>query len=194
MLKKSLAGGISNPCIDECYERARRYGALGGKILGAGGGGFLLLYAHDGVPRLDRLGSVRAVAHTSSASNPREARSFMSRKDNAPLPAAEPHESARPAAPPMKLLYITVTMPFGSRGAVFHPRSSGDGAAGLPTPARAALTRGEGKQPGLPGTCGAGPVAAARSAAKSWPPPWGSCCATRSARSPGWLGCSAAAT
>ncbi len=47
MLKKSLAGGISNPRIDECYERACRYGALGGKILGAGGGGFLLLYAHE---------------------------------------------------------------------------------------------------------------------------------------------------
>ena len=44
-LKRQLAGGISNPTIDGWYERARRAGALGGKILGAGGGGFLLLYA-----------------------------------------------------------------------------------------------------------------------------------------------------
>lgn len=42
--KKELAGGITNSIIDECYEKARRAGAVGGKILGAGGGGFLLLY------------------------------------------------------------------------------------------------------------------------------------------------------
>lgn len=41
-LKKSLARGISNPEIDEAYAAARSAGALGGKILGAGGGGFLL--------------------------------------------------------------------------------------------------------------------------------------------------------
>ena len=46
LLKKSLASTISNPNIDEWYERARKHGAIGGKILGAGGGGFLLLYAH----------------------------------------------------------------------------------------------------------------------------------------------------
>lgn len=43
--KKKLASGISNGRIDEWYERARQHGALGGKVLGAGGGGFLLLYA-----------------------------------------------------------------------------------------------------------------------------------------------------
>jgi len=43
--KKTLAGGISNPKIDGWYETARKKGAIGGKILGAGGGGFLLLYA-----------------------------------------------------------------------------------------------------------------------------------------------------
>lgn len=42
--KKKLANGISNPHIDEMYEIATRAGALGGKILGAGGGGFMLLY------------------------------------------------------------------------------------------------------------------------------------------------------
>lgn len=46
MEKKKLAGGISNPKIDAWYETARKQGAIGGKILGAGGGGFLLLYAH----------------------------------------------------------------------------------------------------------------------------------------------------
>lgn len=46
MLKKSLATGISNPKIDEWYQIARSHGAVGGKILGAGGGGFLLLYAY----------------------------------------------------------------------------------------------------------------------------------------------------
>lgn len=44
MKKKSLAGGISSAHIDELYEKALQNGALGGKILGAGGGGFLLLY------------------------------------------------------------------------------------------------------------------------------------------------------
>jgi D-glycero-alpha-D-manno-heptose-7-phosphate kinase len=44
MLKKSLAGSITNGAIDDMYELARRSGAIGGKITGAGGGGFLLLY------------------------------------------------------------------------------------------------------------------------------------------------------
>lgn len=43
-LKKSLASKISNSEINNMYEKAKREGALGGKILGAGGGGFLLLY------------------------------------------------------------------------------------------------------------------------------------------------------
>ena len=44
LLKKTLARGISNPAIDEAYERAIKAGAIGGKLLGAGGGGFLLFY------------------------------------------------------------------------------------------------------------------------------------------------------
>lgn len=43
-LKKQLASGISNTFIDDIYTAARKAGALGGKITGAGGGGFLLLY------------------------------------------------------------------------------------------------------------------------------------------------------
>jgi D-glycero-alpha-D-manno-heptose-7-phosphate kinase len=42
--KKQLSENISNEKIDECYERARRAGALGGKVLGAGVTGFLLLF------------------------------------------------------------------------------------------------------------------------------------------------------
>ena len=42
--KKILAQGINNPLIEEIYQAARKAGALGGKISGAGGGGFLLLY------------------------------------------------------------------------------------------------------------------------------------------------------
>jgi len=44
LLKKQLASSISNDKIDECYEKALSAGALGGKVLGAGGGGFMLLY------------------------------------------------------------------------------------------------------------------------------------------------------
>jgi len=46
-LKKKLAGGISNRRIDKWYEIAKENGAIGGKICGAGGGGFLLLYASE---------------------------------------------------------------------------------------------------------------------------------------------------
>lgn len=42
--KKRVSNKISNPHIDELYDLARTHGALGGKITGAGGGGFLLLY------------------------------------------------------------------------------------------------------------------------------------------------------
>ena len=43
-LKKGLASGVTNITLDEHYRAAREAGALGGKISGAGGGGFLLLY------------------------------------------------------------------------------------------------------------------------------------------------------
>mgnify|MGYP000545471955 CR=1 FL=1 len=44
LIKRGLASAITNAAIDGMYERARQAGALGGKIAGAGGGGFLLLY------------------------------------------------------------------------------------------------------------------------------------------------------
>jgi D-glycero-alpha-D-manno-heptose-7-phosphate kinase len=43
-LKKSLAKGISDPEIDKLYGKALAAGAVGGKITGAGGGGFLVLF------------------------------------------------------------------------------------------------------------------------------------------------------
>lgn len=43
-IKRSLSSGVSNPIFDQWYEDAINAGALGGKILGAGGGGFFLFY------------------------------------------------------------------------------------------------------------------------------------------------------
>lgn len=63
LLKKSVSEGISNPKVDHWYEQARRNGALGGKLLGAGAGGFMVFYAprerHDAIRRA--LGSLREV-------------------------------------------------------------------------------------------------------------------------------------
>jgi D-glycero-alpha-D-manno-heptose-7-phosphate kinase len=45
--KKKRSGAMSNPHIDEWYELGRKNGALGGKLVGAGGGGFLMFYAEN---------------------------------------------------------------------------------------------------------------------------------------------------
>jgi D-glycero-alpha-D-manno-heptose-7-phosphate kinase len=45
--KKKRSGSMSNSSIDEWYDLARKNGALGGKLIGAGGGGFLLFYCED---------------------------------------------------------------------------------------------------------------------------------------------------
>lgn len=58
-LKKRLASRISNESIDDLYATARRAGALGGKITGAGGGGYLLLYC----PR-ERQDDLRCALHS----------------------------------------------------------------------------------------------------------------------------------
>lgn len=60
--KKQLDGGIATPQVDTLYEEARRLGALGGKILGAGGGGHMLLFVpythkHDVAQRMISLGA-----------------------------------------------------------------------------------------------------------------------------------------
>ena len=46
--KKQLSGNISTSDVDRWYEIARSNGAYGGKLMGAGGGGFLLFYADGG--------------------------------------------------------------------------------------------------------------------------------------------------
>jgi len=45
--KKERSGEMSNPQINECYDHAMANGALGGKLIGAGGGGFLMFYSDD---------------------------------------------------------------------------------------------------------------------------------------------------
>jgi D-glycero-alpha-D-manno-heptose-7-phosphate kinase len=45
--KKQRSGGMSNPKIDQWYDHAMQNGAAGGKLIGAGGGGFLMFYAED---------------------------------------------------------------------------------------------------------------------------------------------------
>jgi D-glycero-alpha-D-manno-heptose-7-phosphate kinase len=55
LIKRGLTEKITNPVIDDIYAKARRAGALGGKILGAGGGGFMLLFAPPAAqPRVRR--------------------------------------------------------------------------------------------------------------------------------------------
>jgi len=60
--KRTLANGISNPLVDDAYARARAAGATGGKLLGAGDSGFLLVYAPDeaGQPVREALSEYRA--------------------------------------------------------------------------------------------------------------------------------------
>lgn len=52
--KKQLSTRVSNPRFDELYELAKQNGALGGKISGAGGGGFFVFYAEDKHTQLRR--------------------------------------------------------------------------------------------------------------------------------------------
>jgi D-glycero-alpha-D-manno-heptose-7-phosphate kinase len=51
-VKKRLSDGITNSQINDWYEVAKNHGAIGGKISGAGGGGFLMLYCDQNKPRL----------------------------------------------------------------------------------------------------------------------------------------------
>jgi D-glycero-alpha-D-manno-heptose-7-phosphate kinase len=60
-IKKYMADGISSAMVEDAYQAARDAGAKGGKLLGAGGGGFLVVYAeperHDAIRRA--LGALR---------------------------------------------------------------------------------------------------------------------------------------
>jgi len=83
MIKRGLSSKISNNSIDEAYKCAIRAGAIGGKLLGAGGGGFLLFFSHPdnhraiekaliGMPRIpvrfDTIGSKLIFNESESAS------------------------------------------------------------------------------------------------------------------------------
>lgn len=61
--KKKLATGITNTCIEGWYRTAQKHGAIGGKVCGAGGGGFMLFFAppekHAGI-----IASVPGMVHT----------------------------------------------------------------------------------------------------------------------------------
>ncbi|MBR1914612.1 MAG: GHMP kinase [Lachnospiraceae bacterium] len=56
-IKKKRSGHMSNPDIDEWYDHAMKNGALGGKLIGAGGGGFLMFYSEDKVRLRDAMKS-----------------------------------------------------------------------------------------------------------------------------------------
>ena len=45
LLKRAMNNKVTNAYVEECYSTARELGALGGKLLGAGGSGYLLIYA-----------------------------------------------------------------------------------------------------------------------------------------------------
>jgi len=85
LIKRGLADGVSSVAIDGWYDRARAAGATGGKILGAGGGGFLLLIAppdrHEAICRalpelrrinlgFERLGSTIVFSESNEARPP----------------------------------------------------------------------------------------------------------------------------
>ena len=60
-LKRQLSRKISNTKIDDLYEGARRHGAVGGKLVGAGGGGFFIFYVppfrkHECIAGLEESG------------------------------------------------------------------------------------------------------------------------------------------
>ncbi len=59
LLKQTLASGLSTPTIDTIYQTAREHGAMGGKLLGAGGAGFMLLFA----PPSSQPAVKKALAH-----------------------------------------------------------------------------------------------------------------------------------
>jgi D-glycero-alpha-D-manno-heptose-7-phosphate kinase len=63
MTKRRLSDKVSSPQIDQLYEHARAQGALGGKLCGAGSGGFLLMVVPPAVqPKfLEQLGDVRVI-------------------------------------------------------------------------------------------------------------------------------------
>ena len=98
-LKRSLCDGISSPMLDTIYERAVAAGALGGKILGAGGGGYFLFYVPTEkqgavTTALSDLGLLRLAFHFEPKGsqlieqrNPNETHYAYRREQHTPQPA-----------------------------------------------------------------------------------------------------------
>lgn len=63
-MKKNLSTKVSSPFIDECYETAKKNGALGGKIMGAGGGGFFMFYCNGDRAKLTEALKQRGLVPT----------------------------------------------------------------------------------------------------------------------------------
>jgi len=89
LMKRTLSAAVSNPRIDKLYQRARLAGAIGGKITGAGGGGFLLFF----VPP-ERQNAVQAaladLVHVPFAFDMQGSRILFNERDAVALPEAAP--------------------------------------------------------------------------------------------------------
>lgn len=114
-LKRSLSSRVTTSEIDAVYERARDAGAIGGKLLGAGGGGFLLLFVEPGKQamvrrRLGRLvhvpfgfedsGSQILFYQPNEPIAPRAARMRRPARSTRPAPLPVGPSAARPIALP----------------------------------------------------------------------------------------------
>lgn len=60
-IKKALDGGVSNPIIDDLYDKTLKLGAIGGKLLGAGGGGYLLVVCDGSTAQRKSLRAMNAM-------------------------------------------------------------------------------------------------------------------------------------
>jgi len=63
-IKRNISNSMSNEKIDEWYALALANGAIGGKIIGAGGGGFLMLYVHENHDRVRKLLEDQGLVYT----------------------------------------------------------------------------------------------------------------------------------
>jgi len=96
--KRSLSSSVSSPLVEDIYDEAMSAGAIGGKLLGAGGGGFILLFVHPAdQPKVrERLGKLIHVPFSFEFSGS-QIIFFEPEEDYSAQDAARSHE--RPATP-----------------------------------------------------------------------------------------------